>query len=1171
MAYGLNNLELAPDAELAIGEFGGWRLSASTEAVFVRPVETGGRFQPAAVVSEQVRAHLGSLESQGYCGAEHGAYLFSYTDLGSLSDEDWGLIERFCQSLPCVVELDHARNLGHPEFHLQVTFRIGGRRVYPELIGPFAKLEGEVYLLAAEVRELLGQVSALNALPAEEKSRLDKVLAKWASVDRAADGAGARVDHYLAGESVVVPEKVIIDMVEDTEGNVSVVPSFANVADESMHHAYLRENDVHGVYHTDSNSGGRVRVVLTPEVKTAIEAVKQYRKLSPKERDQLFTHPEELLPDGIDPNVIDLSRYGPRVRAIGEYPVTVRPFVTERRPWADVGESGDESDTIGRSGPESAEVGLEMAFEDGSSSRECFDRASEAEELLEAIDHAIAKGEPVVEFRGKKMRAGARIRDAVGQCVDAFDKQDRNKDAAKPDSVKETTGSGIRGPLVYENVEASEYGEDDQEVVDRSFSYPRSLLPHVKLKPHQEVGVRWLVDTVLSGKRGSLLADDMGLGKTLQALVFLAWLIENDPLETGLSAPTGPWEPILVVAPVILLEVWTTELRAFFNDSEFLPYEILDSSALGRLRKEKGREGKLDRSVLDLDRIRQNRLVISNYETVANYGFSFAQIPWTAVVTDESHKFKEPSTRVSQVMKTLNTRFRIAMTGTPVVNRLLDVWNLVDFLRPLHLETQKEFRNTYELKTEDGGPLEGARRLNSALRVATKPPVTADCVVLRRSKAQELPGLPEKHEVSLDCPLSAAQRSAYVDLVAAISAESGQGKMFKLLASLNKLLQHPALVGLLPLDSTTDALVAASPKVQALIAALRKVAAKGEKALVFAITIDVQHLLKRVLDAEFGLDVDIINGQTSEAGARVRRRRLDLIDKFCAGDGFDVMVLSPDVAGVGLTITAANHVFHFGRWWNPAREDQATDRTYRIGQERSVYVYRLVATDPEGKIKTFDEHLDDLISERRRTSEHFLMPTAGEDELGQNLGGRVLGDNDEELPDSQPMDSTDTLVALTPDRFEALVASWFEKRGYAAFLTPYTNDAGVDVLAINESEVCCVQVKHVARKGGKVDEKAVLQVLNGSSHYYVDVLPKSLGARRRRMLVVTNGRASRKLDGAAAKAGVEFVGASALTKDLRALGITTADVAARELGRCASLRTLKVDLAKAYGLADLVA
>ena len=1165
MAYGLSNVRFSSQEQLDVGSRDGWRLSVGGEGIYLQPEQKAGLFGARPEPSEHLRTQLQALEGQGFCREMGGAYYFAFPNLKSLRVEDWGVLHGFCGWFPCAIELNHSRSLGHPEFRIRIDFLVGGTQAHPEIVGPFARFEGTFYLLSNQTIALLDEVATLNALQPDQKEALPQVLKSWAAVGAAANEADAGLDPYLRGEQVVVPEKVSLDVHQHENSDVSVVPTFAGVSSSAMHKVYLREDEISEVYNTETENGGRIRVVLNEEVRGALVAVSRYRRLSQQDRDRLFSRPNELLPDGVDPDVVDLSLYGPRVRAIGEYAATVRLLGGAERAWI-------EPDTEGTGPQGEAPSGLDLQFSDGSVEHEVFEDVSEVEELIETVDSALAKGDPVVEFRGKKLPVSGALRGVLEQCRSQMNRRTGSEEPSPGEEAEAPKNtSKIQGPLVYENISEREFGESEHPHEGKyRFQRPSALLPSVVLKEHQEVGVGWLADSVLSGRRGALLADDMGLGKTLQALTFLAWLIEHDALKSGLSNPAGPWEPLLVVCPPILLEVWREEIEKFFDRRVFLPYAILDSAALKKFRVGTGREGRdkdgqLVKSVLDLDKIRQHRLVLTDYPAIANYSFSFAQMKWTAVVSDESHQFKEPSTGRSHVMKSLNTRFRLAMTGTPVVNRLLDVWNLVDFLSPLLLGSQKEFRKQYELPEEQGGSAEGARRLKETLHVSTGPPVTAKSVVLRRSKEKELPGLPKKIDEVLLCPISADQRTVYDNLKQAVRSQGGRGKMLGLLARLNQLLQHPALAGgLLPMDSSKEELVAASSKLQTLLTQLRQVRERGEKALVFASYIDMQTILKRVIDSEFSLNTRVVNGKANGSGQRVRASRQATIEEFCNSDGFNVMILSPDVAGVGLTITAANHVFHYGRWWNPAREDQATDRTHRIGQERDVFVYRLVATDPENDSKIFDEHLDDLISERRKTADQFLTPSP-DGLVGQELVGRVFhqGQDAEQGP-GEPINCAEELEALSPYQFESLVACWLAAKGHEAFVTPRAADDELDVVAVSDEEIWCVQAKHTSKRRYRVDEKAADEARVGASHYQANTFPRSLRNRRLKLAVVTNGRASARLKAEARRTGVEVIDGGTLLRALRKAPVTLSDVYLREAQRCSSMRELKAQLTKRF-------
>jgi SNF2 family DNA or RNA helicase len=259
---------------------------------------------------------------------------------------------------------------------------------------------------------------------------------------------------------------------------------------------------------------------------------------------------------------------------------------------------------------------------------------------------------------------------------------------------------------------------------------------------------------------------------------------------------------------------------------------------------------------------------------------------------------------------------------------------------------------------------------------------------MRRDKRQRLPGLPEKREHEMTAPLSDEQRRMHLEVMK--SAGSGNAHPFELLHELMDIYQHPALRPRYEGIPANEA-IERCPKLAAVIDCLSDIRRRGEKTLIFANRKPMQQLLKAVIDQRFGLRVDIINGDRAGAdknGARATRRQM--LDRFRSQPGFDVLVLSPIVAGLGLTLVEANHVIHYGRWWNPALEAQATDRIYRIGQTRPVHVYYPIAVDPLKEFTTFDEKLARIIKRRRQMAEDFLAPLPGEQEIQKELLDDVL-------------------------------------------------------------------------------------------------------------------------------------------------------------------------------------
>ena len=511
-----------------------------------------------------------------------------------------------------------------------------------------------------------------------------------------------------------------------------------------------------------------------------------------------------------------------------------------------------------------------------------------------------------------------------------------------------------------------------------TFISPTSLSPSCLLDKYQQTGVEWLQRcSQISGRSGVLLADDMGLGKTLQLLTFLAWAIESG-LYPDIANARPPYRPILITAPLILLEnqTWEQEMKRFFNDkgNVFLPLLPLYGPELKAYRRKDlvGSEGTLGQPILDLDRIRQHRVVITNYEALRDYEFSFAYHPegkslWSIVVSDEAQEFKTPNSRISHAIKKMQPQFRIACTGTPVENRLLDLWNIFDAVQPGLLGSAQQFAKRYENSTDIRQPL---AELKSTL-LYEKP----HAFMLRRSKDEVLQ-LPQKHEHRLQCSMSPEEVKQHRQLSEGMGAAGKAKQKLGLLHDFARLYQHPALLHSSGDELSSEELKSSSSKLRRVVDLLHIIKQADEKVLLFARHKDAQRMLAKVLGDEFGLPIRILNGDTPTAarsrngGALTRR---NMLDEFRTSQGFAAIVLSPFVAGVGLTLTEANHVIHYGRWWNPAVEAQATDRVYRRGQVRPVHVYLPILADQTGELTgSFDQLLDQLMTRKESLARNTL-------------------------------------------------------------------------------------------------------------------------------------------------------------------------------------------------------
>lgn len=527
--------------------------------------------------------------------------------------------------------------------------------------------------------------------------------------------------------------------------------------------------------------------------------------------------------------------------------------------------------------------------------------------------------------------------------------------------------------LIATNIEEAEFTKTRTESLQFDENNPpKARLPssfrsqEFSLKRHQEYGIAWLQNLHQYAPEqvsGCLLADDMGLGKTLQLLCFIGEYLENAKNK----------KPVLVVAPVSLLENWEAEANRFFSakfgkilslygdnlKARKIPKHLISS----QLKDDYGITKLLEENWLD-----DADIVLTTYETMRDLEFSLGRVDWGIMVCDEAQKIKVPSAMVTKAAKAQKADFKIACTGTPVENSLVDLWCLFDFIQENLLGSLSEFNKQYRKAIEsnedsDDETLEQLRQL-----IAPQ--------VLRRMK-HDVADLPPKHEVN-DCKnitISGLQRSLYAQIYddfQRMSEQGNKGAMLGALHSMRMICAHP-------LKFQPNASMQESPKIDWLVSTLEKIKAKNEKAIIFTEFRDIQVFLKRVLLERFGLNVITVNGD-SNTSSKQGLTRQNLIDKFQQTDGFNVIILSTVAVGFGVNIQKANHVIHYTRSWNPAKEDQATDRAYRIGQEKEVFVYypSVKAHDFE----TFEIKLDKLLSSKRSLADDMLRPNV---EITQEL------------------------------------------------------------------------------------------------------------------------------------------------------------------------------------------
>ncbi len=472
---------------------------------------------------------------------------------------------------------------------------------------------------------------------------------------------------------------------------------------------------------------------------------------------------------------------------------------------------------------------------------------------------------------------------------------------------------------------------DNQDI--ETLSTPESF--HGELRPYQRRGMSWLSFLERWGL-GACLADDMGLGKTVQFIAFLLHLKEQEALE----------KPTLLVCPTSVLGNWEREVKKFAPNLKILQYH-----------GDKRPKGKAFKNA-----VKDKNIVITSYSLVHRDLSSFQDISWQIIALDEAQNIKNVAAKQSQAVRKLEPEFRIALTGTPVENRLQELWSIMDFLNPGYLGNKQFFQRRFAMPIEKYGDTSSLSQLRSLVQP----------FILRRLKTDRdiIQDLPEKQEMTVFCGLTPEQAKLYKQVVedslADIDDADGlqrRGMILGLLVKLKQICNHPAqYLKKKTLEQYNSA------KLQRLDEMLEEVILNGDRALIFTQFAEWGKLLKAHIEASFNRETLFLYGSTT------KKKREEMIDRFQHDPQAPaVMILSLKAGGVGLNLTRANHVFHFDRWWNPAVENQATDRVFRIGQTKNVQVHKFVCTG------TLEEKIHDMIESKKQLAEQVVG--AGEEWL----------------------------------------------------------------------------------------------------------------------------------------------------------------------------------------------
>ena len=555
----------------------------------------------------------------------------------------------------------------------------------------------------------------------------------------------------------------------------------------------------------------------------------------------------------------------------------------------------------------------------------------------EEFEALVALKSPLVQIRGQWVQLDP---EDIEVAIRFWEKQQQAGDISLLDALQlGLDAEATSGGLPLDEVVAEGWLAD---WLDR-FNQPEHLseLPQPgslrgELRPYQQHGYSWLCFLRRWGL-GACLADDMGLGKTIQAIAMLL----HEKEENGhLPAPT------LLVCPTSVVTNWEREVGRFAPSLSTMIHRGAD----------RGRGEDFCQAAQTVD------MVLSSYAIVRRDAETLQEIPWLGVILDEAQNIKNPAAKQTRAVRRLSAEFRLALTGTPVENRLSELWSIMHFLNPGYLGTRQAFRRRFGLPIERYNDESAAERLRAMVspfilrRVKTDPRVIQD--------------LPDKLEMKVYCQLTEEQATLYEavvqDALQRVAESEGierRGLVLSMLMQLKQICNHPVQYLHQAKGAEVDSanLARRSGKLTRLVELLEEIVSVGDRALLFTQFAEMGHVLRAYLPQALGCPTQFLHGGVPA------KKRDQMVERFQEdGQGPFIFILSLRAGGTGLNLTRANHVFHFDRWWNPAVEDQATDRAFRIGQTRNVQVHKFVT------VGTMEEMIDGMIESKKALAEAVM-------------------------------------------------------------------------------------------------------------------------------------------------------------------------------------------------------
>ncbi len=804
--------------------------------------------------------------------------------------------------------------------------------------------------------------------PDDEAGRMAALAALRELLPEAIDDGSVRAPGFLGRLRIAVADAFSLDLEGEGDG-AKLVPVLHRAGtgaegeepppllDPDRQRRFGRElfqayGNARGVYVLGAGDW----VVLTPTLRKALQVVREVQAAPRRTKLAFLRAPRAFLADRLGEELgetviervfVETRTYSDRVIGLGLWQPRVLPWIrVEPTDWF----GPETSEGQGRSAPRPVKGGILV---DGRKIELDLERARE---LRTELERAIGAGRAKVAWRemdgtAVEIPADTRTLAAVQRCIDSL----------SGDGPEGGTGPGGKGPgnecevliIVPNETDLGFEALFRKRAAGKVGAFTSSL--RTTLKEHQRGGVLWLQRCWEAGRPGVLLADEMGLGKTLQVLAFLAWL--RDSMQLGVVARA----PVLVVAPTGLLANWKAEHDRHLAAPGLGRLVEAHGKGLAALKRprEDGSPG-IDRAALE-----GADWVLATYETLRDYDRDFGAVRFAVIAFDEAQKIKTPGVRLTDAAKAMQAEFTIAITGTPVENRLADLWCIADTAHPGLLGELRSFSERFERHPEP----EKRRRLR---RMLDDPNRTTPPFLLRRVHEDHLRDFPAFSVERRERPMPELQRRTYEEVLARSREAEGRGRVLEALQRLRAVCLHPD-----PRCEDDEALIAGSARLALAIEALDRIREHDEAALLFLDDLELVARLSGLLQRRYRLTEPPPSITGEVAGGRRQR----IVDRFQRGSGFGIVLLSPRAGGVGLTLTRANHVIHLSRWWNPAVEDQCNGRVLRIGQERPVTIHLPIAVLGDGR-RSFDQTLDELLERKRRLSRETLAPpVANEHEL----------------------------------------------------------------------------------------------------------------------------------------------------------------------------------------------